>query len=219
MPRHHVFKHDEISEVSRQRLQDSLILVHGGMAQNVGPILEMVTEKYLLRSEAEWQARQDAQQVLEEILTCLQQGDIAKIGEATTRNFTGPIQTIIPWATNFYTEMLIREVKEQFGKDFWGFWMLGGMSGGGMGFIFAPQRKTEAQDALQVAPNSAERSRRRSVTPLDRARPILSVRAGFGLPHQCCKAKVRKRVPGSRLAARALRLDLVQIIVALDPAE
>jgi hypothetical protein len=31
-----------------------LVLVHGGMAQNVGPILEMVTEKYLLRSEAEW---------------------------------------------------------------------------------------------------------------------------------------------------------------------
>ena len=35
------------------RLQDSLVLVHGGMAQNVGPILEMVTEKYLLRSAAE----------------------------------------------------------------------------------------------------------------------------------------------------------------------
>jgi len=26
------------------------------MAQNVGPILEMVTEKYLLRSELEWNA-------------------------------------------------------------------------------------------------------------------------------------------------------------------
>jgi hypothetical protein len=42
---------------TRQALQDSLVLVHGGMAQNVGPILEMVTEKYLLRSEAEWEAR------------------------------------------------------------------------------------------------------------------------------------------------------------------
>ena len=27
--------------------------------------------------------------------------------------------------------------------------MLGGMSGGGMGFIFAPARKTEAQERLQ----------------------------------------------------------------------
>jgi hypothetical protein len=43
---------------ARRKLQDSLVLVHGGMAQNVGPILEMVTEKYLLRSGAEWQARQ-----------------------------------------------------------------------------------------------------------------------------------------------------------------
>ena len=38
----------------------ALVLVHGGMAQNVGPILEMVTEKYLLRSPAEWTGRQEA---------------------------------------------------------------------------------------------------------------------------------------------------------------
>ena len=29
-------------------------------------------------------------------------------------------------------------MRAEFGEDFWGFWMLGGMSGGGMGFIFAP---------------------------------------------------------------------------------
>ena len=40
------------------KLQQSLVLVHGGMAQDVGPILEMVTEKYLLRSETEWRGRQ-----------------------------------------------------------------------------------------------------------------------------------------------------------------
>ncbi len=33
-------------------------------------------------------------------------------------------------------------------SDFWGFWMLGGMAGGGMGFIFSPERKAEAQDAM-----------------------------------------------------------------------
>ena len=38
------------------------------MAQNVGPILEMVTEKYLLRGEAEWQARRHAVATLDEIL-------------------------------------------------------------------------------------------------------------------------------------------------------
>ena len=57
-----------------KNLQDSLVLVHGGMAQNVGPILEMVTEKYLLRSEAEWKARQEALGILDEILAALARG-------------------------------------------------------------------------------------------------------------------------------------------------
>ncbi len=38
----------------------------------------------------------------------------------------------------------------KFGDDFWGFWMLGGMSGGGMGFIFNPARKAEALESLGV---------------------------------------------------------------------
>ena len=45
-----------------------------------------------------------------------------------------------------------------FGDDFWGFWMLGGMSGGGMGFIFAPQRRAEG----------ARRARTRSCSPTKR---------------------------------------------------
>jgi len=131
------------------RLQDSLVLVHGGMAQNVGPILEMVTEKYLLRSEAEWQARREAMAVLDEVVAALQAGDVQRIAAATTRNFLGPIQRIIPWATNLFTETVIDRIQQRFGDKFWGFWMLGGMSGGGMGFIFAPDQKTAAQAALQ----------------------------------------------------------------------
>jgi hypothetical protein len=150
MPTHHVFTHDEISTEARQRLQDSLVLVHGGMAQNVGPILEMVTEKYLLRSAAEWTSRQEALGILGAILGALREGDIATVGAATTRNFVGPIQSIIPWASTYYTERLIEQVRGEFGADFWGFWMLGGMSGGGMGFMFAPARKAEAQARLQA---------------------------------------------------------------------
>ena len=129
-------------------LQRSLVLVHGGMAQNVGPILEMVTEKYLLRSEAEWQARREAGGVLDEIIAAVEAGDVDRIAAATTRNFFGPIQTIITWATNLYTETIIDRVRSRFGDRFRGFWMLGGMSGGGMGFIFAPDAKAEAQEAL-----------------------------------------------------------------------
>ncbi len=157
MPTHHVFTRDEISSEARQRLQDSLVLVHGGMAQNVGPILEMVTEKYLLRSAAEWQGRQEALGILGEILEGLRNNDIARVGAATTRNFQGPIQTIIPWASTYYTERLIEQVRAEFGTDFWGFWMLGGMSGGGMGFMFTPSRKAEAQERLQAIMSATKR--------------------------------------------------------------
>jgi hypothetical protein len=148
MPRHQILDYAEASAGVRGKLQESLVLVHGGMAQNVGPILEMVTEKYLLRSEAEWRGRREALGILDEILAGLKREDIRAIGAATTRNFQGPIQTIIPWASNHYTETLIDRVRAGFGGDFWGFWMLGGMSGGGMGFIFAPERRVEAQCRL-----------------------------------------------------------------------
>ncbi len=124
------------------------MLVHGGMAHNVGPILEMVTEKYVLRSEPEWTARQEACAILDEILGLLRTGDVRAIGAATTRNFFGPIQTIIPRATNLFTESLIDAVRVELGAAFWGFWMLGGASGGGMGFIIAPERRDAAKDRI-----------------------------------------------------------------------
>jgi hypothetical protein len=157
MPTHRVFDDSEASKEVRQKLQDSLILVHGGMAQNVGPILEMVTEKYLLRSEAEWKGRQEALGILDEILGALRANDVPKIGAATSRNFHGPLQTIIPWASNYYTETLINRARGAFQKDFWGFWMLGGMSGGGMGFIVAPNKKAAAQAELQQIMSQTKR--------------------------------------------------------------
>jgi hypothetical protein len=148
LPHHTILTESDVSRETRQRLQDSLVLVHGGMAQDVGPILEMVTERYLLRSDAEWAARKSACRILDDITADLRNGDVHAIAGATQRNFDRPIQTIIPWASNLYTEALIREVRADFGNAFWGFWMLGGMSGGGMGFIFDPARKMEAQKRL-----------------------------------------------------------------------
>ncbi|MEO5716693.1 MAG: UTP--glucose-1-phosphate uridylyltransferase, partial [Luteolibacter sp.] len=149
MPKHKVLDNTDVPAEARKKLQDSLVLVHGGMAQNVGPILEMVTEKYLLRCGPEWIAREQTHGILDRILEALHTGDIPAIGAATMENFRQPIQTIIPWASNLYTEILIAKVSSEFGKDFWGFWMLGGMAGGGMGFIFAPHRKAVGQQRLQ----------------------------------------------------------------------
>lgn len=148
LPRHRVLGEAEASAATRQALQDSLILVHGGMSQNVGPILEMVTEKYLLKLEREWHARLEAGGILRDILGCLKSGDIAKLAELTTRNFFGPIQAIIPWASNAYTERLIAEARRLLGPAFRGFVMLGGMSGGGMGFWVDPAEKARAREIL-----------------------------------------------------------------------
>ena len=163
LPRHTILDKSAHRPAARRGLQDSLILVHGGMSQNVGPILEMVTEKYLLRSEPEWHARQQALGILDDILAALRAADVRTVGALTTRNFEQPLQTIIPWASNFYTETLIDRMRQQFGADFWGFWMLGGMSGGGMGFLVAPKRRTEAQDFLQRTMTATKRELQHSL--------------------------------------------------------
>ncbi len=150
LPQHQILGASTIPLQARENLQNSLVLVHGGMAQDVGPILEMVTEKYLLRSPTEWKARHQAIGILDEILRDLRAGDVHAIGEGTERNFFGPLQSIIPWASNCYTEKLIGRARSEMGENFWGFWMLGGMAGGGMGFMFDPAVKTEAQDRMQT---------------------------------------------------------------------
>jgi hypothetical protein len=157
LPRHTILTEEEVSLKTRQQLEESLILVHGGMAQDVGPILEMVTERYLLRSEREWKGRQQAISLFDQITRQLKDGDIRAIGKSTHTNFLEPIQTIIPWATNLYTESIVGRVQQEFGQDFWGFWMLGGMSGGGMGFLFHPSRKRQAQIRLREIMSSEKR--------------------------------------------------------------
>lgn len=163
LPRHDLFTEAEVPSQARNDLQASLVLVHGGMAQDVGPILEMVTEKYLLRSESEWQARKQSIGILEEICAQLSHDNMRGLGGSLQRNFEGPIQTIIPWAGNLYTQILIDRARLEFGGEFWGFWMLGGMSGGGMGFLFNPTRKTEAQVRMLTIMKETKRKLERSV--------------------------------------------------------
>lgn len=165
LPRHRELSSVEVSPETRLQLQNSLVLVHGGMAQDVGPILEMVSEKYLLRSELEWRGRREAAVVLDEIIECLKRGDIRGVGACTQRTFDGPIQTIIPWAGNDYTQRLIERVREEFGEEFWGFWMLGGMAGGGMGFLFDPSAKPRALGRMAGMMSEVKQS-------LDRAVPF-----------------------------------------------
>lgn len=94
------------------------------MAQNIGPILEIVTEKYLLREEEEWRSRHRSIEILDELLLAFRSSDVRTIAKLVTENFFGSIRSVIPWATNSYTETLIERVQAHFGDGLWGFWML-----------------------------------------------------------------------------------------------
>ena len=148
LPRHTILQGTDIHPEMADRIARSLVLLHGGMAQNVGPILEMVTEKYLLRSEAEWNARRAAGSIFDAIRDALRNGDVRALAACTTQNWNEPLKTIIPWVTNQFTESIIRQAAEALGDDFWGFLMLGGMSGGGMAMFVAPERQHEFRDII-----------------------------------------------------------------------
>ncbi len=163
LPRHDSMDANCQAADTFRKLQDSLVLVHGGMAQNVGPILEMVTEKYLLRSPKEWQARQHAIGLLGEIRKALEEGDLKRLGALTTENFKHALQNIIPACTNHFTDSLIEQARKKFGEQFWGFWMLGGMAGGGMGFIFDPDIKPQAKDWLLETMRATKQSMQASL--------------------------------------------------------
>jgi len=84
LPQHRLLNKEEAPESLLHALEQSLVLVHGGMAQNVGPILEMVTEKYLLREEEEWYARHRALEILDDLLVAFKQSDIKTIAQLVT---------------------------------------------------------------------------------------------------------------------------------------
>jgi UDP-N-acetylglucosamine pyrophosphorylase len=148
LPRHRILQGEDVHPEIGAKMTQSLVLMHGGMASNVGPILEMVTEKYLLRGEKESDARKQTNQIFDNILTALKEGNIQKLAANTAQNFAEPIKTIIPWASTYFTERIISKAKKQFGEDYYGFLMLGGMSGGGMGMFVNPEKHQEYQEKV-----------------------------------------------------------------------
>jgi len=148
LPSHLILDESRLHAKFEEEITSSLILFHGGMASNVGPILEMVTEKYLLRSKREWDARGRANGIFDSILASLRTGNIRQLASLTTNNFEDPIKAIIPWATTHFTESIIKQTRERLGQNYWGFLMLGGMSGGGMGMFVDPRVYDEAKQTI-----------------------------------------------------------------------
>ncbi len=157
LPQHSLLDTKELAPGITERLAESLVLIHGGLAQNVGPILEMVTERYLLRKQPEWQARLKMRSIFDNILTALKEGSVRDLALATTANWEGPLKTIIPWITNDFTETIIARARQRLGADFWGFLMLGGMSGGGMAMFVEPKRSLRFRDEILKIMHAAKR--------------------------------------------------------------
>ncbi len=148
LPHHRLLGENDLHPEIHRYLADSLVVIHGGIAQNVGPILEMVTEKYLSRGAVEWNARLYMRGIFDRILQTLKSGDIRSLASAVTENFHGPLVQIIPWVTNRFTETIIERAKQRLGDDFWGFLMLGGMSGGGMAMFVDPRRSSAFRNEI-----------------------------------------------------------------------
>ncbi|MBU1625965.1 UTP--glucose-1-phosphate uridylyltransferase, partial [bacterium] len=149
LPTHEILSKETCIADIEERLASSIILVHGGMAQDVGPILEMVTEKYLLRLSREWDARKKGFDIFDKIVEAIKKGNIKEMGRLTSLNFDTCITPIIPWVTNSFTEEIRSYLENKYVEDFWGFLMLGGMTGGGMAYIVNPSRKNEILEDLK----------------------------------------------------------------------
>ena len=157
LPEHFLLDDQSLAPGVYEKLARSIVVVHGGMAQDVGPILEMVTEKYLLRGAPEWKARGQMHEIFDGIVESLKAGEVRRIGELTSTNWNQPLKTVIPWVTNRFTETIIARAKERFGDDCWGFLMLGGMSGGGMAFFVAPEAHDRFIDEIHNIMQSTKR--------------------------------------------------------------
>jgi hypothetical protein len=138
LPDHKLLSGKYITKEIEHRIMNSIVLIHGGISLDVGPILEMVTRKYLLKYEKEWNSRLMGIDLFDKIVDSLKTGDMKEVGRLTTLDWDEAIQGVIPWVNNAFTERLITRAREEFRENFWGFLMLGGTSGGGMAFIINP---------------------------------------------------------------------------------
>ncbi|MBI4827013.1 MAG: UTP--glucose-1-phosphate uridylyltransferase [Nitrospirae bacterium] len=150
LPDYTLFTKEEISTDVEDRILKSMVLVHGGISQDVGSILEMVTEKYLLKHDEERAAREKGIMLFDRITDALRSGNMKELGRLTSLDWEEAIQPIIPGVNNAFTDDLIKRMKEEFKDDYWGFLMLGGMSGGGMAFIVNPEINSQFKKRIKV---------------------------------------------------------------------
>ena len=122
---------------------DSLVFFHGGQSINIGAILTLVSNKYLLRSSQAFRARQCSVSLFPRILNAFIRGNIREMAALLQTQYYNYLLTVIPSAGSEFTDRLLSCLSEEFDSDFWGLWVLGSSSGGGMGIFIDPKVKSD----------------------------------------------------------------------------
>lgn len=132
----------QISPEAQKKFVESMVLVHSGATQDVGPVLEDVTRQYLLRSGRAWNARLNSERLFAEQVEALVRGDIKRVGEIEDKDWINRI-TIVPLGDNGYIDEILKRLKAEFGDDLWGADSTGCRGGAGHLFFVNPERKAE----------------------------------------------------------------------------
>jgi len=110
LPTHHVLDEEGLAPENRKKFMESVVIVHGGMAQDVGPILEMVTEKYLTRASREWYARLHGYKLFDGTVEAIRLGNMQQLGRLTDEDWEKVTKVIMhgraaQWAKDHEAEL------------------------------------------------------------------------------------------------------------------
>ena len=135
----------EITLTNQKKFVDSVVLVHCGATQDVGPVLQDVTVQYLLRNRQAWEARLRSEQVgRDQIKNLTTKGDLdlRALGANEDEDWQNRIE-IVPLADNDYIYTIVSRLKREFKDDLYGSDSTGCRGGAGHIFIVNPERKQE----------------------------------------------------------------------------
>ena len=140
----------------KRKMLDDMVLVHGGMSINVTNTLKDVTNKYLIREKTAAKARKSLIEKYTNLQKAISLGASNEIAAITDNIFTHELQEIIPYATNKYTETIKENMLKEFGNDYYGFMMIGGLSGGGMVF-WINSKQANRYERIEVILQNSQR--------------------------------------------------------------
>ncbi|MDP8216141.1 MAG: UTP--glucose-1-phosphate uridylyltransferase [Candidatus Kaelpia imicola] len=158
----------DLSPEAKRLLEDSIVIAHLGMAQPVGPMLDILTDTYYLRRN--WDSRKDSERLYDRQIELLKQlNEVAPSAMRGNRNDYEKAMNIlrefatnmeddydnrrdlVPEATNTYGDEVFRKLEERFPAGLWGYNTTGCRAGAGTVFVIDPQIRDEfGQELVRI---------------------------------------------------------------------